>query len=226
MTDLYLMCHLKPKYYMILILLGPPGSGKGTSSAEICRHHNLFPLSTGDLLRNRMKQPDDFGKQIANLMSGGELISDEIINKLVEEIVVSDKIKTEYKGILFDGYPRTVQQAQFLEKLFADNNQKVDSVLLFNLDDNIIVERIASRRVDRKTGNVYNLISNPPPENADVDLYQRADDKEEVILHRLEVYKKQTEPLINFYKENGTVGEIDASKSVADMLADVNKILN
>ena len=211
---------------MIVILLGPPGSGKGTSSNVICKNYNLLPLSTGDLLRERIKQPDEFGQHIAKLMSNGELISDEIINQLVKEIVESDKIKSEYNGILFDGYPRTVQQAEFLEQLLADNNQKVNHILLFNIADEIIVERIVSRRIDRKTGNVYNLISNPPPENADLDLYQRADDKEEVILHRLEVYKKQTEPLIDFYRKSGIISEVDATQSVEDMVNSANRILN
>ena len=211
---------------MIIILLGPPGSGKGTSSSEICKQHNLFPLSTGDVLRARMKQTDEFGKHIAELVAKGELVSDEIINKLVEEIVVSDKIKTEYNGILFDGYPRTVQQAQFLEKIFADNKQKLNAVLLFNIADEQIISRITARRIDRKTGNIYNLISNPPPKNADLDLYQRPDDTEEVITNRLAVYKKQTEPLIDFYKKNAVISEIDATKAVPEMLDEVSKILS
>jgi adenylate kinase len=211
---------------MILILLGPPGSGKGTSSNLICKNHNLFPLSTGDVLRERMKQSDDFGKHITQLMRTGELLPDELINNLVKEIIESDKIKSDYKGILFDGYPRTVKQAQFLEKLLADNNRKVNYVLLFKIANNTIVDRVASRRIDRKTGNVYNLIFNPPPENADLDLYQREDDKEDIILHRLEIYKKQTEPLIDFYKKYGITREIDASKVIDEMLDSVDKILS
>lgn len=210
---------------MILILLGPPGSGKGTSSIEICKHHNLFPLSTGDVLRERMKQTDEFGQYIAKLISEGELLSDEIINKLVEEIVVSDKVKSENNGILFDGYPRTVQQAQFLEKILNDNHRKVDAILHFNISDDAVVKRITARRIDRKTGNIYNLISNLPPENTELDLYQRPDDKEEVILHRLEVYKKQTEPLMDFYRKSGLIREINASKSIQEMLDEVNNIL-
>jgi len=207
------------------MLLGPPGSGKGTTANVICKNHKLFSLSTGDLLRERVKQTDGFGKHIANLMSTGELISDDIINQLVKEIVESDKIKTEYNGILFDGYPRTVQQAQFLKKLLADNNQKVNYVLLFNVDDDFIVKRIVARRIDRKTGNIYNLITNPPPENADLDLYQRPDDKEETILHRLDVYKKQTTPLIDFYKESDIIYEVDASQPVEKMIEIAEKIL-
>ncbi len=211
---------------MNIILLGPPGAGKGTGASEICKSHNLFPFSTGDVLRERMKQQDDFAKHIKEVISSGALLSDDIINKLVEEFIISNTAKSENNGILFDGYPRTVQQATFLEKVLSDNNQKIDKVLYFYLDDETIVKRIVSRRIDKNTGNVYNLISNPPPANVNPeDLYQREDDKEAVIVNRLKVYKEQTAPLIDFYKERNLVSEIDSSKDLQDMFNDINEML-
>lgn len=211
---------------MNIVLLGPPGSGKSTGGNEICKLCNLFHFYTGELLRERMKQTDDFAKHIKEIISSGGLLSDDVINNFVEEFIISNINKTENNGILFDGYPRTVQQAIFLEKVLSANKQKLDKVLYFYSDDETIVKRIVSRRIDKNTGNIYNLISNlPPPDVKLEDLYQREDDKEDVILNRLKVYKEQSAALINFYEECNLVSKIDSSKDLQDMFNDINEIL-
>jgi len=208
---------------MITILLGPPGSGKGTSAEYLCKEYNLFAVSTGDLLRSRAKGTDELAKQIAEIMASGKLISNEIINEMVKEVVASLSTSTEHKGLLFDGYPRTVQQASSLDDILSSNGMKVDAVLLFNISDNAIIERLCSRRIDRNTGIIYNLISNPPPADQNLDLYQREDDKEETILKRLEVYKEQTAPLIDYYKAKGQLIDIAADKPVDEMINQIKE---
>ena len=210
---------------MISILLGPPGAGKGTSAEFLCKKYHLYSVSTGDLLRKRAKGTDDLAKQIADIMASGKLISDEIINQMVKEVVDSLTTSTEHKGLLFDGYPRTVQQAAQLDQILVDSQMKVDAVLMLNISDTAIVDRLSSRRIDRKTGVIYNLISNPPPEGGDYDLYQRDDDKEETILNRLKVYHEQTAPLVEYYTKKGILVDIDATKPVDDMLNQVDSFI-
>ena len=211
---------------MVIILLGPPGSGKGTSANLVCKKYNLFSVSTGDLLRHRAKGDDDLAKQITQLITTGHLIPDQIIDDIVKEVVSSESIKTEYEGLLFDGYPRTVQQAISLDAVFQKNALNINAVLLFNIAEDVIVQRLSSRRIDRNTGAIYNLISNPPPSDANLDLYQRHDDQEKIILHRIEVYKKQTEPLINFYNEKNILFNISSEQPVEAMQESIYAVLS
>ena len=197
---------------MIVILLGPPGSGKGTHAEQICQEYNLTPISTGDILRNLIATNNSVAKDVAEMMGTGELFPDEMVNSLVAEAINNNVNKTDYKGLLFDGYPRTVSQATFLENILSKINKQVDCVLVFNIPDSMIVERISSRRVDKITGKVYNLISMPPPEEVIDNLYQRIDDTKEVIKNRLNIYKKQTEPLIEYYSKTNLIKNVDASK--------------
>jgi adenylate kinase len=211
---------------MIVILLGPPGSGKGTHSQIIRTKYELSPISTGDILRERMKNDDEIGRKITEMMGTGKLFPDEKINELTERAILEECNNMNYKGLLFDGYPRTLNQAHFLEKTLQKIGKKVDCVLVFQISDNIIIERLSARRVDRKTGNVYNLLFSPPPKDSQLDLYQRIDDKEDVIKHRLEIYRRETEPLIEFYSQKGKTKEIDASQNLETTNKNINEILN
>jgi len=197
---------------MIVILLGPPGSGKGTHAEEICQNYDLTPISTGNILRNLIATNSNVAKDVAEMMGTGELFPDEMVNNLVAEAINSSIQKPDYKGLLFDGYPRTVCQAVFLEEILKNLNKQVSCVLVFNIPDSMIVERISSRRVDKITGKVYNLISMPPPKEVIENLFQRIDDTEEVIKNRLNIYKEQTEPLIAHYSKSNLIKNIDASK--------------
>lgn len=208
---------------MISILLGPPGSGKGTQAEIIKNNYDLFQIATGELLRNKITKDTPSARKIKEMMGTGELFPDEIINKLVEDEIEKLSQKKNYRGLLFDGYPRTINQAIFLDDILRKNNLKLDCVLVFSIPDDLIIDRITARRVDRKTGKVYNLIFNPPSPDEEVDLYQRVDDTEEIMKTRLEIYRKQTEPLISYYSKLGIVEIVDTSS--ADMHVNSKNIL-
>jgi len=210
---------------MIIMLVGPPGSGKGTHSELICQKFDLFPVATGDILREKMKGEDEVSQHIAKLMKAGELLPDEMLNGLVEETVTEHIKKADYKGLLFDGYPRTIKQAEFLEEVLNKLNKKIDKVLVFCIPDDIIIKRLSARRVDRLTGKTYNLLSHPPPADVVCDLYQRIDDTDEAIKNRLEVYRVQTEPLIDFYSKKNLTIEVDVAGDLKDIHSELHKHL-
>ena len=200
---------------MIIIFIGPPGSGKGTHSELLCQTYGLFTVSTGDILRQRMNAKDEVAKQIQKMMSTGELFPDEMINEFLIEAIEALTKAPNYKGLLFDGYPRTVRQAQFLENILTKLNLKIDSVFVLKVANEVILDRLTSRRMDRKTGKIYNLKSFPPP--PDCDLYQRVDDTAEVIINRIEIYYKESSPLIEYYSQFDFLKVIDSSGTVKDI---------
>ena len=183
---------------MRIILLGAPGAGKGTQAQAICDHLNIPQISTGDMLRGEIKSGSDLGNQAKSIMDAGKLVDDELIIKLVTKRINEDDCKT---GYLFDGFPRTIPQAQSLRLAGV----QLDLILNIIVDEADIVKRITGRRVHPASGRTYHVEYNPPkiPEKDDVtgdDLIQRDDDTEKTVRKRLSVYHEQTEPLINFYK--------------------------
>jgi len=182
---------------MRLILLGPPGAGKGTQAQFICDAYGIPQISTGDMLRAAVKAGTPLGRKVKQVMDSGALVSDEIIVALVEERVAQPDCGN---GFLFDGFPRTIPQAQAL----VDAGIELDVVLEISVPDDEIVKRLSGRRVHEKSGRVYHVVYNPPkvPDRDDETgdpLVQRNDDKEETIRHRLNVYRDQTLPLVDFY---------------------------
>ncbi len=183
---------------MRIILLGAPGAGKGTQAQIICDHLRIPQISTGDMLRNEIKSGSDLGNQAKTIMDVGKLVDDELIIKLVTKRIKMADCKN---GYLFDGFPRTIPQAESLR--LADIH--VDLILNIIVDDTDIINRITGRRVHPASGRTYHIKYNPPqvPEKDDLtgdDLIQRADDTSETVKKRLSVYHEQTEPLVNFYK--------------------------
>ena len=183
---------------MNIILLGPPGAGKGTQAVHICQHFNIKSIATGDILRAAVKQGNELGRQAKAIMDSGQLVSDDIIIALVQE-----KIQTaEYaNGALFDGFPRTIAQTEALRS----NNIKIDYVLEIKINDHNIIDRMSGRRVHLASGRSYHIIYNPPKiadkdDDTGENLVQREDDKATTVSNRLQVYKKQTKPLISYYK--------------------------
>lgn len=182
---------------MRLILLGAPGAGKGTQAQFITEHFGIPQISTGDMLRAAVKAGTELGKQAKSIMDSGGLVSDEIIIGLVKERILEDDCAG---GFLFDGFPRTIPQAQAM----VDAGVKIDHVIEISVDDEEIVSRLSGRRVHPGSGRVYHLVYNPPRE-AGVDdetgepLVQRDDDLEETVRKRLAVYQEQTRPLVDFY---------------------------
>ena len=184
---------------MKLILLGAPGVGKGTQAQYIMEKYDIPQISTGDMLREAVREGSELGKKVKEVMDKGALVTDGIILDLVRERIQKDDCNN---GFLFDGFPRTIPQAQAL----LDQGIEIDCVLEINVSDDEIVSRLSGRRMHPESGRVYHVTNNPPKVEGKDDvtgepLIQRDDDKEETIAERLSVYRKQTEPLVSFYKD-------------------------
>lgn len=202
---------------MIIILLGPPGAGKGTQADFICQHLNIPKISTGDILRAAAKEDTPHGRQLREIMASGALVNDELILQIVKERLHQPDCRN---GALFDGFPRTIEQA----KGIVAANIHVDCVVQLIVPDEEIIRRLAGRRIHLASGRTYHIESNPPknPDRDDITnepLVQREDDSEDVIRKRLEVYHASTQPLIEWYdKQKESLGlkiiTIKGSKSV------------
>ena len=208
---------------MRILLLGPPGGGKGTQSKFLMEQYNIPQISTGDMLRAHVKNDTNLGKKAKEFMDKGELVTDSLILDMME---IRFKEKDCEKGFILDGFPRTIIQAQGLEKLFEKTNQKLDHVIVINVVDNDIVERMGGRRVHPQSGRTYHIKYNPPKkqnldDKTNEPLIIRDDDKEKTVRNRLSVYHNQTKPLIEFYRDS--VINIDGSQKIQ---AVKHKILN
>lgn len=195
---------------MRIILLGAPGAGKGTQAQFIMNEYNIPQISTGDMLRAAIKAGTELGKQAKAVMDAGQLVSDDIMIGLVQERIQEDDCEN---GFLLDGFPRTIPQADAMQEAGI----KIDYVLEFNVADDVIVERMAGRRVHPSSGRVYHVDHNPPKQ-ADVDdvtgeaLVIREDDKEETVRKRLSIYHEQTEPLVDYYQSQASQGAVQYKK--------------
>jgi adenylate kinase len=184
---------------MRIVLLGPPGAGKGTQAKFICETYGIPQISTGDMLRAAVSAGSELGKRVKAVMESGALVSDEIIIELVKERIVAADCRN---GFLFDGFPRTIPQAKALD----DANVKLDCVVEITVPDEEIVKRMSGRRVHPQSGRVYHVVFNPPREPGKDDetgepLLQRDDDREATVRERLGVYHRQTHPLVEFYQQ-------------------------
>lgn len=207
---------------MNLIFLGPPGAGKGTIATVVKEAFSVPHISTGDLFRANIKNETELGKQVKEILASGNLVPDEITIKMVENRLKEDDAKS---GYILDGFPRTVAQADALKGM-----SNVDYVINFVLDRETILKRLSGRRVCKSTGRTYHILYNPPKvEGIDDEtgepLIQRDDDKEEAILNRLEVYEKSTAPLIDYYRAENLLVDLDASKSPEEIFEDLKKIV-
>lgn len=209
---------------MILVFLGPPGAGKGTQAKLLSQRMGFLHLSTGDLLREAVKNQTPLGKKAKEYMDRGELVPDGLIVQLIEE--------TMPKGgnVILDGFPRTVNQALALEEMLKGKGEKISKVLFFDVPDEVIIDRLSGRRVCSKCGAVYHVKYNPPKVEGVCDLcggslVQRDDDREEVVKKRLEVYRKQTQPLIEFYQDRGIIYRLDAEKGVEELFEEVKGLV-
>ena len=180
---------------MKIILLGAPGSGKGTLAKQMTKYYHIPQISTGDMFRACVKEESDLGKKVKSIMESGALVPDEVTIEIVKERLSKDDCKN---GFILDGFPRTINQAKALE-----NISQIDRVILVDLDSEIIIERLSSRRTCLNCGEIYSLseLENQVCKKCNSNLIQRDDDKPETIKHRLEVYEKSTAPLINFYSD-------------------------
>jgi len=205
---------------MRLILLGPPGAGKGTQAQYICDEFGIPQISTGDMLRAAVKAGTPLGRKVKEVMDSGALVSDDIIIALVKERITQDDCGN---GFLFDGFPRTIVQAQAM----VDANVEIDFVLEIAVPDDEIVRRLSGRRVHEASGRVYHVVFNPPKTEGRDDetgdeLVQRADDQESTVRERLAVYHEQTFPLVDFYENRAASTDVCYRK--VDGLGNVDEI--
>jgi adenylate kinase len=210
-----------------VIFLGPPGAGKGTQAQALAAKFGVPHLSTGDMLRENIAAGNALGEQAKPLMARGELVPDSIILKMVAARIEQPDCSF---GFVFDGFPRTVAQAQWLGELLRQHGLKQPVVVHFVIDPGLLMKRITGRRMCKKGGEIYNIYERPPKVehvcDADGgDLMQRPDDREEIVGPRLEAYAKMTAPLAAYYRRLGRLEDVDASKSVEEVSKCVMEIL-
>lgn len=215
---------------MIVIIMGPPGSGKGTQCNELVSKCGFTHISTGDIIRKNIKEQTRLGKIASQYIDKGHLVPDRLIVDLIKDTFDSMNLKDE--KVLLDGFPRTIYQAKSLDKCLQSRSIKVDLVINLLVADSTIIERTVQRRScsNENCRAIYNLLSNPPKETNKCDkcgsrLVKRDDDNEVIIEERLKVYHKQTKPIIDFYKSSGCVFEIQADKSVEEIASDIKEKL-
>jgi adenylate kinase len=198
---------------MKIIMLGPPGVGKGTQAQQLSKEFGIPQISTGDILRDAIQKKTALGEKANTFMSKGELVPDEVMLGIIQETLFSEYAP---EGYILDGFPRTIAQAEGLQNLFKEHNDNISDVISLEADENQIVRRLSSRQTCRNCNALYNLLTMPPKIEGKCDvcsgeLYQRDDDRIETIQNRLRVYIQQTEPLIGFYKSLGILRSINAS---------------
>ncbi len=202
-----------------LILFGPPGAGKGTQAERLRRDFQLPFISTGDMLRTNVKEQTELGKQAQEYMDAGELVPDDVIVAMVAERLQEDDAQD---GFILDGFPRTIEQAEALEKQLSDLGRRITAALLIDVPDEELIRRLAGRRVCVKAGHNYHIEFDPPKREGVCDqdgsrLIQRDDDQPDVIRNRLRVYHEKTSPLIDYYDEQGVMRRVDGTRPPAEV---------
>jgi len=202
-----------------MILLGPPGSGKGTQAEKLKSYFEIPHISTGDMLREALRDGTELGLKAAGFMRSGKLVPDELVVELVGERLGKDDCS---KGFILDGFPRNIFQAEGLEKIFGSSEEMVFSAVSLDVDEDIIVNRLSSRRVCEGCGAVYNTKLNPPKDDLRCDrcggkIVQREDDREVTIRKRLQVYRDETSPIKEFYREKGILREVPGDGDVEEV---------
>ena len=204
---------------MNLIFLGPPGSGKGTQAKMLVDHYGIPQISTGDILREAVREGTPLGREAKGYMDRGELVPDEVVVGIVRERLQGDDCK---KGFILDGFPRTIPQAEALEETLKGLSKGIDHVINIEVGKDELIRRLSGRRTCRKCGAMYHIIFDPPKREGVCDrcggeLYQRDDDREETIRERLRVYEEQTAPLIEFYRKRGLLRTIDGKGEIKEI---------
>jgi len=212
---------------MRLILLGPPGAGKGTQAANIVNKYQLPHISTGDIFRANIKQGTDLGNRAKAFMDKGELVPDSLVVELVEDRLQQDDTKV---GFMLDGFPRTLPQAEALDSVLANMGSTLNFVVNIVVDPSVLVERAVGRRICKDCGATYHIKFNPSKEEGVCDvcggeLYQRSDDNEKTVKNRIDVYTNETAPLVEYYKNSGKLVTIDGLQDIDKVFADIQVAL-
>ncbi len=199
---------------MDLIFLGPPGAGKGTQADAIIKELKIPQISTGDIIRAAIREGTALGKEFKSYTDAGKLVPDELVNRMVDDRLRKPDCKP---GFLLDGFPRTVAQAEALDRMLAAMGRKLQHVLLLEVADAVLLERITGRRSDPETGRVYHVKFDPPPPELAPRLIQRSDDTEAVLTKRLQEYHEKTAPLIPYYEKTKLLRRIDGVGSMEEI---------
>lgn len=207
---------------MRIILIGPPGSGKGTQAKRIVDKLNIPHISSGDMLREAVSNETPLGKEVKSYMTKGALVPDNLVIKMMVERIGQPDARS---GFLLDGFPRTLTQSEALDKALLTTNVRIDYVLLIKVPDEEIIERNTGRRIDLKTGKIYHLKFDPPPAEIASRVIQRDDDLEETVKYRLEKYHADTEPLIPYYEKQDLVRKVSGVGSLEEVKERLFKIL-
>lgn len=208
---------------MRCVFLGPPGAGKGTQAAVLREKRSLAHISTGDILRDNVKKGTDLGKKAKEFMDSGGLVPDEVIVSMMKGRLQEPDCSN---GFILDGFPRTAPQAEALGALLNEMQIPLDAVILFDASDDVVIQRLTGRRICRSCGAIFHAVNKPPKVDNICDacggeLYQRDDDSEDVVKKRLEVYKEQTRPLVDYYEKRGILVRVDAGKSGEEVISSI-----
>jgi Adenylate kinase (EC 2.7.4.3) len=206
-----------------LLIMGPPGAGKGTQAEVLVKELQITHISTGDMFRNAIKEGTEMGKKAKEYMDRGELVPDEVVVGMVKDRLSQPDCA---KGFLLDGFPRTLAQARALDETLQSMGIKLDGVINIDVPRERLMARLTGRRVCKNCGASYHILFNPPqtPGKCNAcggDLYQRSDDNEEAVANRLDVYEAQTQPLIEYYQEKGLLKNINGDQEISKVLADI-----
>ncbi len=212
---------------MKILLIGPPGGGKGTQAKFLSEIYSIPQISTGDMLRENVTKKTELGIRAKEYMSNGELVPDELILNMMKKKLNNESVSS---GYILDGFPRTLTQTHGLDNVLLDLGQKLDKVIMIDVDDETIVNRMGGRRVHLRSGRVYHIKYNPPKiDNIDditgEDLTIRDDDKEDTVRNRLKVYHNQTKPIIDHYIDKGIVEIINGNSTIENVKDDIKKCL-
>jgi adenylate kinase len=212
-----------------IILFGPPGAGKGTQCSHIAEKYGLYKLSTGDMIRQEIKDQTDLGKLVQPIVESGKFPDSDLVNQMV--VATLTKLKGS-KGIVFDGYPRTLGQGQFLDDIFKNLKMKIDCIIRLDVDEDHLVARILARFTCATCGTIYSSTSNMPlikgvcDKCAGTEFIYRADDTEEVIRTRFDTYRRETEDIIQYYDQQGKVINIDGNQSIERVTQLIDRVID